>query len=80
MTHSAPQIIHGSPFALRHDGAGHCPVDNTFSEAWVTLLKMFGDEYLAIRRFPDHQAALDYVATQVRAIRAREVETQGVSV
>ena len=46
MTHSALQIIHGSPFALRHDGAGHCPVDNTFSEAWVAESILAGDGWV----------------------------------
>jgi hypothetical protein len=38
MTHPSLEIVHGSPFALRRDGAGHCPVDNTFEEEWVRTL------------------------------------------
>ena len=42
--------IHGSPFALRRDGAGHDPADNTFAEEWVTVLKLVHDEYMPMRR------------------------------
>ena len=71
MTHPSIEPIHGSPYAIRHDGSGHDPTDNTFSEEWATVLKMFGDEYLAVRRFPDHQSAIEYVSVQLKAVRER---------
>ena len=51
MTHSSLQIVNGSPFALRHDGAGHDPTDNTFAEEWVTVLKIVGEDYMPMRRY-----------------------------
>jgi hypothetical protein len=50
MTQQHLEIIHGSPFALRHDGSGHDPTDNTFAEEWVTVLKLVHDEYMPMRR------------------------------
>ena len=47
--------IHGNPFALRIDGAGHDPVDNTYAEGWVTVLQVIGEDYLPLRRFPDRE-------------------------
>ena len=61
MTQQHLEIIHGGPFALRHDGSGHCPVDNTFSEAWVTVLKLIGNQYEPMRRCRDEAEAMHYV-------------------
>lgn len=71
MTQQHLEIIHGSPFALRHDGSGHCPVDKTFSEAWVTVLKLIGDQYEPMRRCRDEAEAMQYVSVQVRAHREK---------
>ena len=71
MTQQHIEPIHGSPFAIRHDGAGHCPVDNTFAEEWVTVLKLVGEDYMPMRRYPDQQSALDYISLQLKAVRER---------
>ena len=71
MTHPSIKPIHGSPFAIRHDGSGHDPTDNTFAEEWTTVLRLIGDQYEPLRRFPDHQSALDYVSVQLRAHREK---------
>ena len=51
MTHPPLQIVNGSPLALRRDGSGHDPTDNTFAEEWVTVLKLVHDEYMPMRRY-----------------------------
>ncbi len=71
MTQQHIEIVHGSPFALRFDGSGHCPVDNTFAEEWVTVLKLVGEDYMPMRRYPDQQSALDYISLQLKAVRER---------
>ena len=69
------EIIHGSPFALRRDGAGHCPVDNSFAEEWVTVLKLIGDQYEPLRRFASAAEGLAYVSLQLKATR-EHIEAQ----
>ncbi len=49
MTHPSLEIVHGSPFALRHDGSGHDPVDGRFAEEWVTVLRLIGDQFEPLR-------------------------------
>ena len=71
------QVIHGSAFALRHDGAGHDPVDSTYSDAWCSVLRLVGGEYQPARRFPHRHDAMAYVQTQVWAVqRRREAEQE----
>ncbi len=53
MTHPSLEIVHGSPFALRHDGSGHDPVDGSFVEEWVTVLQLIGDQFEPMRRFTE---------------------------
>ena len=64
------QIIHGSDFALRQDGAGADPVDGHQADSWCTVMRLADGAYAPIRRFPSAMDASSYVATQVKAARA----------
>ena len=72
MTHSALQIIHGSPFALRFDGSGSDPVDGSFAEAWTTVMRFIGDQFEPMRRFTESPSR--------RAILGRRYRLDGPSV
>ena len=71
------QVIRGSDYALRHDGAGYDPVDSTYSDAWCSVMRRVGGEYQPARRFAHRHDAMAYVQAQVRAgQRRREAEQE----
>lgn len=61
------QIIHGSDYALRHDGPGADPVDGRHPDAWVMVLRLVDGDYAPCRRFPTAKDATAYVAAQNRS-------------
>ena len=62
--------IHGSDYGLQFEGSGVDPSDGAAGDFWLVVKKIAG-EWCALRRYQDKTSALDYVTTQVRALKAR---------
>ena len=60
----------GSDYGLLRELGGQ-DVTGTVSPEWWMVMKLIHGEYLPCRRFAAKVDALDYVTTQVRALKAR---------
>ena len=70
--HSATlEPVQGTAYAFRHDGEGSDPTDQHYSEDWTSVLKLIGDEYMTLRRYPSREDAFVYVQRQLNAARDR---------
>ncbi len=62
--------IHNSEYGVMREGEGHDPTDGSFSE-WFLVMKKVSGEYMPMRRFAHKDDAMQYIQTQLKALRGR---------